>query len=303
MQVYLYFLQWYQGPLLTAWLVCVLAVGFAVIVREVWVRHRQQRLDADKPRCARCGYIVTGIRGQRCPECGHDIEPRELVAWGLRKPLSASWQILVWTLAMSYAGVFGFRYPASLFPWCYESYWHATLRLPTEERREDLALTATGRGRWPGAQCSQLIIRRQADCETLMLIDLKQMRCVLNSPFEPPVFSEDLTLATIESVLHEHGFRGTREVLARKARDVLTGIDGAAQGRDLAALTFSVYRAEPHLVNKASHVMPPAWFLIVWPVALWCSGACIVTVLHRRAARRFREGHQAMLQRWVRESA
>jgi hypothetical protein len=303
MHAYLYLLRGYQEAFFKTWLVCVVAVALGVLVRGVWAHRRRQGLDAEKPRCARCGYIVMGIRGRMCPECGHDFEPRELVAWGLQKPLSVGWQILVWTLVMSYAGVFGFRYPAWLFSWCYESYWHAELRLPTEDHREDLEFTATGRGRWPGAKCSQLIIRKLVDSETLMRIDLRQMQSALNSPYESPVFSEDVTLVLIESVLREQGFRGTQEVLAIKARDVLTTIDGAAQGQDLVALAFSVYRPDLHLVNKASHLVPPAWFLVVWPFVLWCTGTCVVSALYLRASRRFREGHRAMLEQWSAEKS
>ena len=141
-------------------------------------------------------------------------------------------------------------------------------------------------------------MRDYVNSETLMRVDLRQMRCALNSPYESPVFSENVTVSLIENVLIEHGFRDSDEILGKKAKDVFTAIRGAAQGEDIADLAFAVYKPHLYLTNKASHIMPPAWFLIVWALGLWCTGTCMVCALHLWAGRRFRERQRAMLQQW-----
>jgi DNA-directed RNA polymerase subunit RPC12/RpoP len=48
------------------------ALGMLVVSLWCWQRLRHEAASRFKqpPRCTRCGYELTGLRGPRCPECG-----------------------------------------------------------------------------------------------------------------------------------------------------------------------------------------------------------------------------------------
>ena len=60
------FFSIYDGFLLL--LFCGPLVLFGVVT--VWVSHAPPEVVQGIERCNRCGYLLTGLRDQRCPECG-----------------------------------------------------------------------------------------------------------------------------------------------------------------------------------------------------------------------------------------
>ena len=60
--------------LILAWLVVTALVGVAVETLLQRERLREEGLyRLAEPRCGRCGYIVIGLPGHVCPECGSDL--------------------------------------------------------------------------------------------------------------------------------------------------------------------------------------------------------------------------------------
>ncbi len=57
-----------------------------------------------KPRCGQCGYIVHGLPGSICPECGSDLTVVGLLAPNLRKNLRTAGIMLVWTVIAAILG-------------------------------------------------------------------------------------------------------------------------------------------------------------------------------------------------------
>lgn len=51
-------------------LLVVLGVGHSIWRARRQRRARAERAEADRPRCAGCGYDLSGLEFPRCPECG-----------------------------------------------------------------------------------------------------------------------------------------------------------------------------------------------------------------------------------------
>lgn len=52
---------------------------------------------AKRPECAECGYVVEGLGGSRCPECGADLRVVGVVEPGAERPVRS---VRVWTMAV-----------------------------------------------------------------------------------------------------------------------------------------------------------------------------------------------------------
>lgn len=68
--------------LMLGWMMITAVVG---VVVETVLRRELQRENAHssaEPRCGRCGYIVIGLPGHVCPECGGDLH-----AVGVYRPI------------------------------------------------------------------------------------------------------------------------------------------------------------------------------------------------------------------------
>src|SRR5262245_50529812 len=59
------------------------------------VRHMSQNPDATLTyaglHCLHCGYDVQGLPEPRCPECGCEFNPTDLVIEKYRKPFNPAW--------------------------------------------------------------------------------------------------------------------------------------------------------------------------------------------------------------------
>jgi hypothetical protein len=76
------------------------AAGAALLA--LLATHRRAAIDPDaarEPRCGQCGYIVRGLQGMTCPECGGDLREVGIVAPGVAPVLGRGKRILIWTLA------------------------------------------------------------------------------------------------------------------------------------------------------------------------------------------------------------
>ena len=62
------------APLLILILLPLLLIGLRLIKTGLWPRRQ-----GDTPHCRACGYNVTGLVGERCPECGGALGPRRIV--------------------------------------------------------------------------------------------------------------------------------------------------------------------------------------------------------------------------------
>ena len=63
--------------LMLAILLVVFALPIGVIVLALRVRHiAKYELGGSEPRCIKCGYILTGVASEICPECGNPRGPQ-----------------------------------------------------------------------------------------------------------------------------------------------------------------------------------------------------------------------------------
>jgi len=91
-----------MSPILVALLpFFVVGVVFA-LTRALGPRSRVAH--AEEPTCGKCGYIVRGIEGFTCPECGSDLREVGIIPPGGRRPMGTAMRLLVWTVATLPAG-------------------------------------------------------------------------------------------------------------------------------------------------------------------------------------------------------
>ncbi len=62
-----------------AWLGWLLPAGVCLIALLLLLRGLLGRRVGDEPRCRRCGYNLTGLPGERCPECGTELSVGRIV--------------------------------------------------------------------------------------------------------------------------------------------------------------------------------------------------------------------------------
>jgi hypothetical protein len=80
----------------------VAAAGF-VVARGV---RRPAATDPEHPTCGQCGYIVHGIEGFTCPECGGDLREVGIIPPGGRRPMGTAARLAIWTGLALPAGIF-----------------------------------------------------------------------------------------------------------------------------------------------------------------------------------------------------
>lgn len=83
----------------------MLGIGscFAIVVAAAilfrWLLIRSAGRVASEDRCAKCGYIVMGLPGLICPECGSDLAVAGAIIWrGARAPLGRGLRVFLWSV-------------------------------------------------------------------------------------------------------------------------------------------------------------------------------------------------------------
>lgn len=66
------------------WLIPVLAIIAAGLITLLLIAGARGRYVGGEPRCRRCGYQLTGLQSERCPECGLTLDQRNIV-YGRRR--------------------------------------------------------------------------------------------------------------------------------------------------------------------------------------------------------------------------
>ena len=90
-------------------IVCVL--GLIAVTLRWLVARSQARIVLDHI-CAACGYIVRGLPGMTCPECGADLSrPGGVLTPRALPPLSRMWLLFLWTV------IFGLGFVAMEWAW------------------------------------------------------------------------------------------------------------------------------------------------------------------------------------------
>ena len=93
-------------------------VGAVLLMSRALVKPRAPAARAEEPTCGKCGYIVRGIAGWTCPECGSDLREVGIVAPGLRKALGTPARLGIWALvATAPALILGAVGASYLAPW------------------------------------------------------------------------------------------------------------------------------------------------------------------------------------------
>ena len=76
-----------------------LFVGGVFAAARAWGKPRGTA-HAEEPTCGFCGYIVRGIEGFVCPECGRDLREVGIIPPGGRRPMNNSVRLALWTIAV-----------------------------------------------------------------------------------------------------------------------------------------------------------------------------------------------------------
>lgn len=77
-------------------LVLLIPISLGVLMLRATIRGKVVRSFAE-PRCRRCGYIVRGLPGHICPECGSDLRRIGIIRRGARVPLPRPLRLAGWS--------------------------------------------------------------------------------------------------------------------------------------------------------------------------------------------------------------
>jgi hypothetical protein len=79
-----------------------LFVGGVLVASRAWAKSHGggRAANAEHPTCGFCGYIVRGIEGFTCPECGRGLREVGIIPPGARRPMHNTVRLAVWTIAV-----------------------------------------------------------------------------------------------------------------------------------------------------------------------------------------------------------
>ena len=224
----------------------VIVIPFLVFAAALWLGLRRNQANrVTDPSCGQCRYIVRGLEGNICPECGSDLRVVGILQPGTIKPLSRPKRLLLWL----------FLAPAPAFIlWAILTPLVAPMWLLTTERRVIFVQ----------APYCNAIITANAEGKKLVFGYPRFTAATLTQPAAPPEVlflsltsggaaspqSLDIDLPArtyryfskaglkqgkfdakaIEMFLNDHGFNDPR--IADRAADILTAVDemGAPAG-------------------------------------------------------------------------
>jgi hypothetical protein len=78
----------------------VFVAGVLIATRAWTTRRGGGAANAEHPTCGFCGYIIRGIEGFICPECGRDLREVGIIPAGARRAMSNTVRLAVWTIAV-----------------------------------------------------------------------------------------------------------------------------------------------------------------------------------------------------------
>jgi len=273
-------------PQIWTWgaLICALAAG------AVWtVRRSRWRSPASEPACGQCGYFVTGLCGNVCPECGSDLRIVGVVAPGEARQAQARFTVAILALLLPLPMVIGWRVVHPLLPKRLTSHSQVILARPTSGVYHQIQIDAGG-SRWVFFRSGPLLptdlairVFRDPSRAALLFIDLGDPGPVTSHGHQYRIlrrsneFNRDMLLGWVADELGlDSGNAQVRMEMSELESLVQNGMRGGGFSPSAGSSWSSVS------ASSAGAVSAPLWMLFAW-VALWTVAAVLVL---RRMLRR-----------------
>jgi hypothetical protein len=224
---------------------------------------------ADEPTCGRCGYIVRGINGLICPECGGDLREVGIVAPGLRKPLGVPTRLAIWTaVAAPPALVFGAVAASYLAPWDVTSTRGRAIFIQSPTVREVIQVNQYGRQRVMGRPAHNHRVPPQQMTLTLRNSQMTVHLASGTAHFRDAngrAMAGALDAAFIATWLNANGVSDA--ALPQHAADVLAAVDDMRNAGGGGFRNFSPNPARGNLPDVTAHPASPP-FVVPSPIAI-----------------------------------
>jgi len=185
----------------------------------VYLQRRRMIPPGELPRCGACGYVVKGLPGNICPECGGDLNVVGIVRPGQRRRPSrlaaaVQWTVLLMLLAPFVLGA-GPDLLDDAIPSPLEWNWDVTLRQPGSGGYESVTIAASARG-WNRSTLGQ----KPRINISLLLVDgtSRQLRTDDEGIIQDGAFSgQPISTEVIEAWMRAIGISGDDERVRKEA--------------------------------------------------------------------------------------
>src|SRR5688500_2850472 len=245
----------------------VIALGPFVMVAVVFV---VARLVANKsapaaqqadPTSGKCGYIIRGIAGFTCPECGSDLREVGIVAPGLRKPLGTAARLALWTaVAVAPAMIFGSVGASYLAPWQATSTRNRFIFIQSPTVTQTIEVRQEGGQRVIGRPAynhpvplQKMTLSLRSGPQTIddMRVDLASRAAQFMDPTRKVAVTGTLDAAFSAAWLNANGI--TDATVPQRAADVLAAIDDMNNNGGKGFRNFSPNPARSNLPDVIAH--------------------------------------------------
>jgi hypothetical protein len=135
-----------DGRLPAGW--AALAVCCALAAVGIWIVWRMpRRTGTTEPACGRCGYFVTGLSGNVCPECGSDLRAVGVITPGGARQAPARLKLATMVLLLPLPLVFGWQLVRPVLPKRFGAISLITLAQPKSDAYRRIRIEGLGQ-RW-----------------------------------------------------------------------------------------------------------------------------------------------------------
>jgi len=273
-------------------LIALLAAAAAVIV---WLHGRRGRvLEAC---CRRCGYLVTGLPTNICPECGSNLAGGGTLQQGQRRPLSPIQRILIWSLLLPLPAVVITLRAEPFAPRLSTTYESLSLTLPHSRNYSEVMIGAyrEGYGSWRQFKFMEVSFTKESSngrlVVTVFMVNVHGANYwYVLTPNVNSAFQASVDLVSVSKCMEGAGIDTGNSAVRREAAAVVETMLSAQAGKPLAARVEGFEGTS--LTTGTAMSGRPAWVfwsaLVFWLI-VWLIGAAILRATSpSRGARRQR---------------
>jgi hypothetical protein len=153
-----------------------LALVLAVVLALIWDVVRRFR-GVKEASCAQCGYLVTGLPGFICPECGSDLRDGGIRLPGERRPMPRWLGVIIHTLLFMALVLFVWPSVERMLPRWYSGVSWVEMGLPPSEEYEKVVVIVSGGGWSPQIKFDEIKL-------TIVPLHGDERRLVVKDPGE-----------------------------------------------------------------------------------------------------------------------